>query len=197
LDDNRKLLRELKAGYRTTAAQDSGSRQGKIAGQAVLPWILQVGDRVRLRDMDVDAEVLNPPDEKGEVQVLAGRIRMSVSLSDLMPVDRARSSGRIGSRPVVEGFSRYSGIVREKIVNISGSIDLHGKNLDEAELIVDKYLDDAFLAGLPEVVIVHGRGAGILRSGLRRMLSGHRHVKKTRPGGPEEGGEGTTVVTIK
>ena len=197
LDDNRKFLRELKSGYGAQSAKSGGGRQGKISEQAVLPGMLQVGDRVRLRGMDMDAEVLNPPDDKGEVQVLAGRIRMSVSLSDLVPVDGARMAGEIKRKPAREGSSRYSGIVREKIVNISGSIDLHGKNLDEAELIVDKYLDDAFLAGLPEVIIVHGRGAGILRSGLRRMLTGHRHVKKTRSGGPDEGGDGATVVTIK
>ena len=62
---------------------------------------------------------------------------------------------------------------------------------------VDKYLDDAYIAGLKEVTIIHGRGEGILREGLHSMLKSHKHVAKFRKGGYNEGGDGVTVVQLK
>jgi DNA mismatch repair protein MutS2 len=64
-------------------------------------------------------------------------------------------------------------------------------------MIVDKYIDDAMLAGYGEVSVVHGRGEGILRTGLRKMLRQHKHVKKVRAGAPGEGGDGATIVTLR
>ena len=62
---------------------------------------------------------------------------------------------------------------------------------------VDKYLDDATMAGLKEVTIIHGRGEGILRKGLQEMMRSHKHVKRFRKGNFDEGGDGVTVVTLK
>ncbi|MDR2162554.1 MAG: Smr/MutS family protein, partial [Clostridiales Family XIII bacterium] len=84
-----------------------------------------------------------------------------------------------------------------KANSVSSSIDVHGYTLDDAIMEVDKYIDDAMLAGYGEVSVVHGRGEGILRAGLRRMLRQHKHVKKVRPGGPGEGGDGATIVTLR
>jgi DNA mismatch repair protein MutS2 len=74
---------------------------------------------------------------------------------------------------------------------------VHGQTLDDAIMAVDKYVDDAMLAGYGEVTVIHGRGEGILRTGLRKMLRSHRHVKKVRSGDPGEGGDGATIVTLK
>ena len=116
---------------------------------------------------------------------------MTVPLRELRVLEKKESK-----KASQKTTSRYSGVIRSKITTVTGSIDVHGQNLDEAERTVDKYLDDAFLAGLGEVSVVHGRGEGILRSGLRKMLKSHRHVKKIRPGNPAEGGEGCTIVTL-
>jgi DNA mismatch repair protein MutS2 len=70
-------------------------------------------------------------------------------------------------------------------------------NLDGALTDVDKYLDDAFIAGLREVSIIHGRGAGILRDGIRGMLKTHPHVKSFRRGDYDEGGDGVTICTLR
>jgi DNA mismatch repair protein MutS2 len=83
-----------------------------------------------------------------------------------------------------------------KMGRVKQSIDLHGKNLDEAEMLVEKYLDDAILARMNEIVINHGRGSGVLREGIRRMLRKNRHVKKFRDGNFDEGGDGVTIVTL-
>ena len=82
-------------------------------------------------------------------------------------------------------------------MSVPMSINVVGQNLDDAEINVDKYLDDAFLAGLETVTVIHGRGAGILKNGLQKMFRYHKHVASFRSGGYKEGGDGVTVVTLK
>ena len=86
---------------------------------------------------------------------------------------------------------------RQKVAAISPTINVQGENLDDASMDVDKYLDDAYIAGLKEVTIIHGRGEGILKEGLRDLLRHHRHVASFRKGGYNEGGDGVTVVSLK
>ena len=192
LDESRKLLRSLDSEYRRIGKDKS---KKEIRDEESLPRLapsdIGIGDEVKIITMDQKGEVLSLPDDKGEVQVLVGRIRMTVPVREL----RALTKGE-KKKPASRSTSRYAGVVRSKVTTISSSVDVHGLNLDDAERKVDKYLDDAFLAGLSEVSVVHGRGEGVLREGLRRMLKGHRHVKKMRPGGPTEGGEGSTIVTL-
>ncbi len=69
--------------------------------------------------------------------------------------------------------------------------------MDDATEEVDKYLDDAFIAGLSEVTIIHGRGEGVLLNGLRQMMKHHKHVAGYRKGSYNEGGDGVTIVQIK
>jgi DNA mismatch repair protein MutS2 len=190
LDENRKFLSRLKTDYRGRDGEERISGRRSDRGESRGAEAVQVGDRVRLLGMDEEGEVLTAPDEKGDVQVRVGRIRMTAPATSLRPV------GAKKKKTSAQGY-RHGGLVRAKMDNISTTIDVHGQNLDEAERAVDKYLDDAFLAGLREVSIVHGRGEGILRNGLRRMLKQHRHVKSIRPGGPGEGGDGATIVTVK
>ncbi|HQC36624.1 MAG TPA: Smr/MutS family protein, partial [Bacillota bacterium] len=106
--------------------------------------------------------------------------------------------------PVVENVTdkqrekqKYSRLYAAKAMTVPASINVVGKNLDEAVMEVEKYLDDAFIASLETVSVIHGRGAGILREGIARMLRSNRHVESFRKGGQGEGGDGVTIVKIK
>jgi DNA mismatch repair protein MutS2 len=218
LDENRKAIRRLDGEFRNIGAKDGGkrgrkaSRAGTSSGRSfgnIDPTTLRVGDTVHLATLGMDGEVATPPDDKGELQILAGRVRMTVRLSDLRSVKENSPGGAGGgkSRPARRGAARSYGaasgsgggahIRLSKANSVSSSFDVHGFTLDDAVMAVDKYIDDAMLAGYGEVAVVHGRGEGILRTGLRKMLRQHKHVKKVRPGGPGEGGEGATIVTLR
>ena len=86
---------------------------------------------------------------------------------------------------------------RNKSMYISPEINVIGKRLDEALPEVDKYLDDAYMAGLSQVSIIHGRGTGALKNGLRDMFRKHRDVESFTSASYDGGGEGVTIVTLK
>jgi DNA mismatch repair protein MutS2 len=151
---------------------------------------LSVGRRVNVLSVGQKGEVLSLPDEKGNLQVQVGAIRLTVNLKDITLVhenvtDKEREK------------VKYSRLKTAKAMSVPMSINVVGQNLDDAEMNVDKYLDDAFLAGLETVTVIHGRGAGILKNGLQKMFRSHKHVASFRSGGYKEGGDGVTVVTLK
>jgi DNA mismatch repair protein MutS2 len=92
--------------------------------------------------------------------------------------------------------ARVSG-VKKSASSAGMEIDVRGMTLDEAVLEVDKYLDDAFLSGLTEVFIIHGKGTGVLRAGIKDFLRTHSHVEEYRLGRYGEGESGVTIVTLK
>jgi DNA mismatch repair protein MutS2 len=223
LDENRKALRRLDGEFRKIGAKGEGKRgrkaprsdggagssSGRSSGR-VDAASLRVGDTVRLAALGLDGEVATLPDDKGELQILAGRVRMTVRLSDLRAVKDPGSGkgGGVGRRGKMRKSPSYYGssgsgsggaahIRFAKAGSVPSSFDVHGFTLDDAIMAVDKYIDDAMLAGYGEVAVVHGRGEGILRTGLRKMLRQHKHVKKIRSGGPGEGGDGATIVTLR
>ncbi|MBD7910089.1 MULTISPECIES: endonuclease MutS2 [Clostridium] len=131
--------------------------------------------------------IISMPDKKGEVQVEAGIMKISVKLKDL------RTS---------EGASKPKEKKRKREVNLNlraveNSIDLRGLDGEEACYRADKYLDEAYMANLGEVTIVHGKGTGVLRQAINTMLKKHIHVKSYRLGVYGEGGDGVTVVELK
>lgn len=91
----------------------------------------------------------------------------------------------------------YGALYRSKVMSVPLTINVQGENLDSAVADVDKYLDDAFMAGLEEVTVIHGRGEGILKNGIAQLLRRHKHVDSFRRGAYNEGGDGVTVVRLK
>lgn len=158
----------------------------KARAEAINPNGILEGDTVHVNSINADATVIKPPDAKGNVVVQAGIITMTVKASDLSKV-----TGK--EKKKVMRTARVS--LSRKTVGMS--LNLHGYDVEEALIELDRYLDDAFLAGLKEVTINHGKGTGVLRSSVQRYMRHHPHVDKFRPGKYGEGEEGVTIVTLK
>ena len=154
------------------------------------PDEIKIGMRVNVISVGEKGQVLSLPDEKGNLMVQVGSMKLNLNLTGLSIVQENVTEKQ-------REKTKYSKLSRSKAISVSSSINVIGKNLDEAEMDVEKYIDDVFLAGLNEVQIIHGRGAGVLREGLRQMLKKNKHVKSIRTGEYKEGGDGVTVVTLK
>ncbi|MDR2355133.1 MAG: endonuclease MutS2 [Clostridiales Family XIII bacterium] len=188
LEAGRKRLREIEGKHRARAPAPP------VNPRPVDPGTLRAGDRVEVLPLAQSGEVISPPDERGEVQVQLGRMKISIAADQL-----TRASDGGGKRPAGKGAQKanYSALYSSKVSSVSPSVNVHFRDLDSALAEVDKYLDDAFIAGLSEVSVIHGRGAGILRDGIRRMLKTHPHVRAFRRGDYDEGGDGVTICTLK
>jgi len=146
---------------------------------------LKKGDDVYIASLGVNGIVQTLPDAKGIVKVQAGIMTMNISVEDL--------------REKKEEKKRYerTSSVRMERKTIPMSIDLYGLTVDDAIVKADKYLDDAYIAGLKEVTLVHGKGTGALRKGLHEYLRHRNHVESFRVGKYGEGEEGVTIVRLK
>jgi len=152
---------------------------------------LSVGDRVKVLTLDQVGEILTLPDEKGDLQVKIGIMKANINVEDLMFMEEDQNSKNSGKS------GRYGQLYKSKAQSVSMSINLQGKNLEDAIMDMDKYLDDAYIAGLKEVTVIHGRGEGILKEGLRKVLRKHKLAASYRKGKYDEGGDGVTIVTLK
>lgn len=151
---------------------------------------LKLGDRVRILSLNQKGNVLTLPDDKGDLQVQVGLLKITVNLKSISKIQE-------NVKKKEKQKARYGELYRSKAQSISISINVIGKNLDDASMEVDKYLDDAFMAGLKQVTVIHGRGAGILREGLSQLFRHHKHVEKHRRGEYNEGGDGVTIITLR
>jgi DNA mismatch repair protein MutS2 len=155
-------------------------------GERVLRREVRLGDRVRLRSLDSQGVVTSLGEEEAEVQV--GTLRVRTRLSELTP---------LGGEPVEEEQTRSRTMTSFRTPESPGvELDLRGKRADEAIDELDRYLESAYLAGLPWVRIIHGKGTGKLRLAVREALGQHTHVKSFEAGGHQEGGEGVTVAKL-
>jgi DNA mismatch repair protein MutS2 len=152
------------------------------------PKNLKIGETVEVLTFNQKGDVLSEPDESGNVRVQVGIMKITAHISTLK---------RTTSDENEKTHTRNKTIISNKSKDIKTEIDLRGKNLDEAFLEVDKYLDDAYIAGLKEIHIIHGKGTGVLREGMKSYLRSHKHVRTSRLGVYGEGGDGVTIVEIK
>lgn len=158
----------------------------KYQGEA--PAKVQVGQSVEIPKLHQSGIVSTLPDAKGELMVQIGVMKVNVKLADLRIDERRVEQERTG------GTRR---MIKDKSRHISPEVDLHGLTVEEAIYELDKYLDDAFLANLHQVRIIHGRGTGALKAGLMPYLQKHRLVASVKQADYNDGGWGVTVVELK
>lgn len=147
------------------------------------------GDEVLVYSLNQKGHVVEMSGSK-EAVVQLGIMKMKVSLDDLELKQSASTVVTPKQKPV-------TGMKRTRDDNVKSELDLRGANLEEALMETDRFIDEAFLANLGQVYIIHGKGTGILRSGIQDYLRKHRHIKSYRLGNYGEGGNGVTVAELE
>ena len=160
-----------------------------------VPTALKVGDTVLLVNLNTKATVLTAPDAKGECTVQAGALKLKANLADMRTAQPDKPEKPKGRQPAKGSGSSTNISVSTRAVQTE--CDVRGMNLEEALLAVDLFLDGAILNRLKQVYIIHGKGTGILRSGIQQHLRKTKAVKEFRLGQYGEGEDGVTVVTLK
>ena len=151
---------------------------------------LHIGDRVRVLSLNLEGTVSTLPNPKGDLFVQMGILRSQVNINDLEYIGEAEN--------LQKGMTTGGGKLRmSKSAAVSTEINLIGMTVDEAIAHLDKYLDDAYLAHVPSVRVVHGKGTGALRTAVHQYLKRCKHVKRFRLGTFGEGDAGVTIAEFK
>ena len=169
-----------------------GNTQKKPADQKTVdPKKLKKGDSVKIISMNLKGIVNTLPDARGNLFVQCGIMRMQTNINDLVPVKEETITAPALQR------TNTGKLKMSKSFSVFSEINLLGCTVDEAIAKLDKYLDDAYLAHLPSVRVVHGKGTGALRNAVQSHLKRLKYVKEYRLGEYGEGDAGVTIVTFK
>ncbi|RSL32215.1 endonuclease MutS2 [Salibacterium salarium] len=168
-----------------TAAPELSKRQKQIKKQAQKQQSFEPGDEVRVLSFGQQGQILEKSNDK-EYRVQLGIMKVNVKAEDMEKVKQESVSQP--TRPVSTVSTNTT---------VKPELDLRGVRYEDAMRKVEKYLDDAVLAGYPQVHIIHGKGTGALRKGVKELLKKHPSVAETRDGGMNEGGIGNTVAQLK
>ena len=186
LDRSKRKIKDAAGRYKETITREENDNPVSIED-------VKVGDRVKVLTINQNGEVIGLPDSRGEITVKVGVMKMKCKAEDLKII----IDGRQKKKKPKTSKANYGSLYKSKSYSISPTINVQGQNLDDALANTEKYLDDAFMAHLEEVTIIHGRGEGILKKGIQDMLKRHKQVKSFRKGNYNEGGEGVTIVKLK
>ena len=177
------------------AIDDTTERIAAADDVGGVPTSLKVGDTVLLVNLNAKATVLTEPDARGECTVQAGALKLKANMADMRTAKPDKPEKPRGRQPA-RGSGGGTGIsVTPRAVRTE--CDVRGMNLEEAIAEVDAFLDGALLNRLGQVYIIHGKGTGVLRSGIQQHLKRYSAVKSFRLGKYGEGEDGVTVVTLK
>lgn len=156
------------------------------------PSDFKLGESVKVLSMNLTGSVVSLPDAKGNLDVQMGILRSKVNISDLEIIDEKPNYLQKTAKRTGKGKIKMN-----KSLTVATEINLLGKTIDEAVAELDKYLDDASLAHLSSVRIVHGKGTGALRQGIHKYLKRQKHVKSFRLGAFGEGDAGVTIAELR
>lgn len=187
------MEREREKLRKKLASTSSGIRlDAKKPAKEYKPSDFKLGESVKVLSMNLTGTVSSAPDSKGNITVQMGILRSQVPMSDLEIIEETPSYTAKQMKQTNKGKLKMG-----KSFSVSAEINLLGKTVDEAIAELDKYLDDAALAHLSNVRVVHGKGTGALRSGIHSYLKKQKHVKSYRLGAFGEGDAGVTIVELK
>ena len=184
--DSRRRLRQAEGEYKGAISPKTIQ-----TGKTPEPEMLEVGTRVKYTVLGQNGEVETLPDSRGILTIRIGALKMNANIKDLILIESEKPGNKEANR------QKYGSMAFSKAKTIKPEVNVIGKNLEDATEIVLKYIDDAYMAGLKTVRVVHGRGEGILRNGLRQVLSRNKNIKSLKAAEYHEGGEGCTVVEFK
>ena len=197
-----RLRREFQESFnQTVVAHRTGADQGDANAQPHILRHIAAGDQVLLKSMNKIA-VVQREIEKDLFEVALGTIKMRVKRDECSAPSPLGGASAPEKRPDPLAAARKQKNVRVTVTSANTDemrmeINLIGRTVDEATQELEKYLDRAFLAGLPRVRVIHGHGAGILRRGVREFLKGHPHVATIAEAPQNEGGQGATLVELR
>jgi DNA mismatch repair protein MutS2 len=160
------------------------------------PRSWRVGDRARSRSQGWEGRVIAMERGGRRATLESGGLRVTVPTDDLDATDGGGTPGRSAKRPAAAQAEGIAGLRLDRARSVASSLDLRGARVDEAVDALGRYLDDASLAGLDRVTIIHGLGTGALRDAVRFEAGNHPLVKSLRPGERGEGGDGATIVSL-
>jgi len=161
-------------------------------GKKIAPKSLEIGDSVFVTSLGLRGTVSTLPNPKGDLLVQMGALSSQVNIKDLEAIEDDEEK-----KSPARNSSKAGKIKISKSATIRPEINLIGKTVDEALSLLDKYLDDAYLAHVPTVTVIHGRGTGALRNAVHGFLKKSKYVKDFRVGGYNEGNTGATIVEFK
>ena len=141
---------------------------------------------VLIAGLNEEAEVIEAPDHKGNIKVQMGILKMDSNIKNVTKIKADNQT----EKNITKVYNT------KKAMHISPTLDVRGQRYDEAMRNLDKYLDDAMLAGLAKAKIIHGKGTGALIKGVGEILEGDRRISDFRFGDDKEGGYGVTIVTF-
>lgn len=193
LEEAERRLQEARASLPDVPPGKPAGHPATVTEQAPRP--LQPGDIVRVRSVGLTGEILAIDDEEQTAEVQVGGFRMQVDLAELTREKRADRNGGSGqpARPAYESRSVSFPTPRD----VSLELDMRGWRAADVGERLDRYLNDAYLAGLPWVRIIHGKGTGALRQAVRDTLKDHKLVASFSSASATEGGEGVTIVRLQ
>ena len=178
-------LNKIRTNYKEARIERQGEnlslKQSKNA-----PKTLKVGDMVLIAGLNEEAQVIEAPDHKGNIKVQMGILKMDSNIKNVTKIKADNQT----EKNITKVYNT------KKAMHISPTLDLRGQRYDEAMRNLDKYLDDAMLAGLSKAKIIHGKGTGALIKGVGEILEGDRRISDFRFGDDKEGGYGVTIVTF-
>ena len=176
-------LNKIRTNYKEARIERQGEnlslKQSKNA-----PKTLKVGDMVLIAGLNEEAQVIEAPDHKGNIKVQMGILKMDSNIKNVTKIKADNQT----EKNITKVYNT------KKAMHISPTLDLRGQRYDEAMRNLDKYLDDAMLAGLSKAKIIHGKGTGALIKGVGEILEGDRRISDFRFGDDKEGGYGVTIV---